>query len=58
MKIVKPSQLREWNEIKDKPHHKHKNPHLYGWYYDELCGMWFPHRKPTLIELEYNRFVT
>ena len=55
LKEVKPSQLKEFEEIKSlKNIHLVKNPNWYRWYLDN--GIYYPHRKPTVNEIVKNKF--
>ena len=51
---IKPSQLLDWNEIDKSKAYPHKNPEWYCWYKED--GKFYPHRKPTVIEICNDKF--
>lgn len=55
-KQIKPSDLRDFEDVKSEACYRIERPDFYGWYFDKEAKVWFPHRKPTVDEIMNDRF--
>jgi hypothetical protein len=55
---IKPSQLKSWDEIDQSQANieccADKHPEWYNWF--EIDKVWYPHRKPTITEIQNDEF--
>lgn len=56
--MIRPSELKNWEDIDQSKANTQCTagcPELYGWFEYE-SGIFYPHRKPTIIEIQNDEF--